>query len=132
LFSRKPDNIVLPEDFHLTPIPTDEELSSLSAMLLHDDFYEFTIKNCDVHDGLMVANELALIALKVKAYLNNQQRKADGHVIREDDVVKHEKDVLKLIATLNGNILADCPDIIKEDISVYIALLRTEKTDIRG
>lgn len=132
LFSRKPDGITLPEDFHLTPIPTDEELSSLSAMLLHDDYYTFTLDNCSVQDGLMVANELALITLKVKAYLNNVQRKEEGHKIQENDIVKHKKDVLKLIATLTGTEQISCPDIIKEDISSFIAIIKEENFDIKG
>lgn len=123
LFSRKPDGITLPEDFHLTPIPTNEQLSSLSAMLLHDDYYEFTLKNCEVHEGLMVANERSLIVLKVKAYLNNLQRKAEGHQIQSNDIEKHKKDVLKLAATLASTDQVNCPDIIKEDISNYIQLL---------
>jgi hypothetical protein len=132
LFSRKPDGIILPEDFHLTPIPTDEELSSLSAMLLHDEYYNFTLKNCDIQEGLMVANELALIALKAKAYLNNRQRKLEGQVIREDDVTKHRKDVLKLVVTLTGNEEANAPDVIKEDIHSYINVLNEEQPDIKG
>jgi hypothetical protein len=37
LFSRAPDSLSLAEGSHLTPIPTDEEVSSLSAILLNDD-----------------------------------------------------------------------------------------------
>lgn len=132
LFSRKPDGITLPEDFHLTPIPTDEQLSSLSAMLLHDEYYEFTLKNCEVHEGLMVANERALIVLKVKAYLNNLQRKAEGHQIQSNDIEKHKKDVLKLAATLANTDQVECPDIIKEDISNYIQLLEAEDFNVTG
>jgi len=132
LFSRKPDGITLPEDFHLTPIPTDEQLSSLSAMLLHDEYYEFTLKNCEIHEGLMVANERALIVLKVKAYLNNLQRKAEGHQIQSNDIEKHKKDVLKLAATLASTDQVDCPNIIKEDISNYIHLLEAEDFNVTG
>lgn len=101
-------------------------------MLLHDDYYNFTLQNCDVQDGLMVANEMALITLKAKAYLNNLQRKADGHEIRENDIIKHKKDVLKLIATLTGNEEVNCPDIIKNDIATYVNLLKKEQPDIKG
>lgn len=132
LFSRKPDGITLPKDFHLTPIPTDEQLSSLSAMLLHNEYYEFTLKNCEVNEGLMVANERALIVLKVKAYLNNLQRKAEGHQIQSNDIEKHKKDVLKLAATLANTDRVDCPDIIKEDISNYIQLLEAEDFNVTG
>lgn len=132
LFSRKPDGITLPEDFHLTPIPTDEQLSSLSAMLLHDEYYEFTLRNCDIQDGLMVANELALIVLKIKAYLNNLQRKLDGQEIRSNDIDKHKKDVLKLAATLASTDHVECADLIKEDIANYISILEEEDFNVTG
>ena len=38
LFSRKPDLIELDLEMHLTPIPVDDDLSSLSAILLDDTF----------------------------------------------------------------------------------------------
>ena len=41
LFTRKLDAIQLPEDAVLTPLPMDEDISSLSAILLDDDYYEF-------------------------------------------------------------------------------------------
>lgn len=41
LFTRKLDAIQLPEDAVLTPLPVDEDISSLSAILLDDDYYEF-------------------------------------------------------------------------------------------
>lgn len=45
LFSRKPDFIDLPEGAVLSPIPVNEELSSLSAILLDEDYYQFLIEN---------------------------------------------------------------------------------------
>ena len=41
LFTRKLDAIQLPEDTVITPLPIDEDISSLSAILLDDDYYEF-------------------------------------------------------------------------------------------
>lgn len=41
LFTRKLDAIQLPEDAVLTPLPMDEDISSLSAILLDNDYYEF-------------------------------------------------------------------------------------------
>lgn len=128
LFSRKPETITLPEGFHLTPIPTDEEISSLSAMLLHDDYYEFTINNSSNEDGLMVANEPALLCLKAKAYLNNKKRKDDGHNVRNEDIEKHKKDVLKLAATLAGTYAISSQ--IKEDLKNYIQIVKSENPDI--
>ena len=39
LFSRKVDVIALPDNAVLTPLPIDEGISSLSAILLDDDYY---------------------------------------------------------------------------------------------
>ena len=41
LFSRAPDTLVLGDDSHLTPIPITEDVSSLSAILLDADYYQF-------------------------------------------------------------------------------------------
>ena len=40
LFSRKVDAIELPEEAVLTPLPMDEDVSSLSAILLDEDYYQ--------------------------------------------------------------------------------------------
>ena len=41
LFSRKPDILGSPLETVLTPLPIDDEISSLSAILLDEDYYEF-------------------------------------------------------------------------------------------
>jgi hypothetical protein len=41
LFARQPAVLDLAPDRHLTPIPMDEEATSLSAILLDDNYYDF-------------------------------------------------------------------------------------------
>ena len=41
LFSRKPDALQIAEGRHLTPLPMEEEVSSLSAILMDAEYYEF-------------------------------------------------------------------------------------------
>ena len=41
LFSRRPELIEPPADCHLTPLPIADEVSSLSAILLDDEYYDF-------------------------------------------------------------------------------------------
>lgn len=43
LFARNPDLLDLADDTHLTPIPVDKDLSSLSAILMNDDYYRFIL-----------------------------------------------------------------------------------------
>jgi hypothetical protein len=45
LFSRVPDIITFSGEGHLTPIPPGDEASSLSAILLNDDYYHNTPGN---------------------------------------------------------------------------------------
>jgi hypothetical protein len=52
LFCRKPDLIKEVEGMHLTDIPTGEEVSSLSAILLDDEYYQFALTNTQLINGL--------------------------------------------------------------------------------
>ena len=71
LFSRTPDVINFDADEHLTPIPVDDDLSSLSAILLNDDYYNYLIEHSQMEEGLHHASIEALICLKAKAFLSN-------------------------------------------------------------
>ena len=97
ILSRHSDLLEEPSDFHIEPIPDDEN-HSLSAIIMDDDFYDFTIHQANEEDGLMVANNLALIVLKMNAYLNLLAERAAGHQVNSDDIKKHRSDVLKLVA----------------------------------
>jgi len=50
LFSRKLDILGNFEDARFTPIPNEDELSSLSAILMNNDYYNFTLQNCETVD----------------------------------------------------------------------------------
>lgn len=132
LFSRRPDTIVATDGMYLTDIPTGEEASSLSAILLDDDYYNFTLANSENTDGLHHASEAALIALKARAFLNNKARKESGQAIQEDDVIKHKRDVIRLTAALDPGTVVDAPNVVKEDIQQFIEVLAEEKPDIKA
>jgi hypothetical protein len=70
LFSRIPDLLDLKEESHLTPIPVDDDISSLSAILLNEGYYNYTIDHSTVEDNIHIANTEALICLKAKAFLD--------------------------------------------------------------
>ena len=69
LFARSPDGFPLAEGSQLTPIPLDEALSSLSAILMDDDYYEFIMAGRRELDGLPWIGEKRLIPLKAIAWL---------------------------------------------------------------
>ena len=98
LLSRHSDLMGEPSGFHIEPIPTDELHQSLSAIIMDDDIYDFTIYQAEEIDGLLVANNLALIVLKVNAYLNLRKEREEGRKVNSKDINKHRSDVLKLVA----------------------------------
>ena len=96
LFCRAPDGITLAPGAHLTPIPVDDAIASLSAILLDNDYYEFVISGRREVDGLPGVGEDRLIPLKAVAWLDMKQRAERGEVIDARDIRKHANDVLRL------------------------------------
>lgn len=113
LFARNPDLIDLDEAAHLTPIPVDDDLSSLSAILLNNDFYHYMIENSVLENGLHRANTQALICLKAKAYLEIAERIANGSKEDTKQLRKHKGDVFRLAVMLTENDVFELPESIK-------------------
>lgn len=151
LLSRHSDLLGEPSGFHIEPIPTDELHQSLSAIIMDDDFYDFTVHQAEEVDGLLVANNLALIVLKVNAYLNLTKEREEGREVNGKDIKKHRSDVLKLVAAgaypepvvvvpkiydaiqsfvvdneQNTKALADALGVSEDDVHAYLEVLRDE------
>ncbi len=124
LLSRKPDLIELPEDIVIGPIPVGENLSSLSAIMLNYEYYHFTIANSIIVDGIHIANNIALIPLKAKAYINLTQAREDGQSINSADITKHKNDVIRLGLTLDPEICVSLPDSIHQDMVTFFEIVR--------
>lgn len=85
---------------HTEPLPIDGDVSSLSTIILDELYYNLTVRNSFVSNGLRFAAPLALMALKARAYLNLTADREAGKKINTKDIMKHRNDVLKLTATL--------------------------------
>jgi len=132
LFSRNPDIFDLSEDTHLTPIPTDEDLSSLSAILMNDDYYNFTKENSNVEHNLHCAGTTALICLKARAFLDLRTRKENGEQIDEKEIRKHKNDVVRLAALLTADDSRKLPFSILTDMQHFMVMLSSEPTDYKA
>lgn len=95
---------------HTEPLPIDGEVSSLSTIILDEPYYNLTVQNSFVSNGLRYAAPLALMALKARAYLNLIADREAGKKVNTKDILKHRNDVLKLVATLTGasQAIVDC------------------------
>ncbi|MBC8487155.1 MAG: hypothetical protein ISS17_05935 [Bacteroidales bacterium] len=125
-YFRVPDILDVKEGSHLTPIPTDEALSSLSAILMDDDYYNFTLKNSQLTDGVHIANTEALICLKAKAYIDLANRKEQGEDISSKEIRKHKNDVFRFAALLAVDVVIELPDTIKLDLQNFSERIKNE------
>lgn len=137
LFSKDPDGIILNDGAHLTPIPVDEGLSSMSAILLDENYYKYTIANSDKsinqnddnpesEAGVYYARPNALICLKAFAFLNNTDRKADGHKVQSVDIKKHKHDVFRMLMMIPEDSRFELPDSIRTDMRKFIATIEND------
>jgi hypothetical protein len=129
LFCKVPDIIDIKDGAHLTPIPVEEGLSSMSAILLNEHYYNYTIQNSQVKDKVHFANPHSLICLKAFAYLNNLERKAAGQQVRTVDIKKHKHDVFRLIFMLPQGDVYDIPNDIKNDLQQFANAVKEDLPD---
>lgn len=121
LLSKHPDILGEPTGFHLTPLPIGDEIPSLSAILLDEEYYNHTIGSSIVEDDVRIASPLSLLCLKVKAFLNLTDEKETNPNIRSADIKKHRDDVFKLLAMrIDPFASAELSANMKEEIATFI------------
>ncbi len=96
LFSRRPDVLQVADGSHLTPLPVEEDASSLSAILLDDAYYDFIRAGRQELDGIPMVRPAQLIALKARAWLDLTERENRGEKIDSKTIKKHKNDVFRL------------------------------------
>ena len=108
IFSRNPDFIILEDDTVLTSLLIDDEISSLSAILLNEAYYELLKTGQKMVDGIPVLSPTCLIPFKAKAWLDLKERKLNGEQVDSKNIKKHKNDVfrLALLITANGYTLS--------------------------
>ena len=127
LFSRTPDMLVLGDDSDLTPIPVEEDVDSLSAILLDENYYQFIHQHKVEIDGVPVVTEVCLIPLKAKAWLDLTMRKKAGEKIDSKNIKKHKNDIFRLFQIISTELRIDLPDIILQDLHQYFVAISDEK-----
>ena len=125
LLSRHPDILGEPKGLTIEPLPVDEETSSLSAIIMDDDYYHFTISHSKLTEGIRHADSAALIALKARAYLNLMQDKANGRHVNSKDIKKHRSDVLKNVVIIEEGEI-EAPASIVDCVREFVASIRNE------
>jgi len=123
LFSRAPGGLLPTQGSQLTPIPFDEAVSSLSAILLNGEYYDFILTGRREVNGLPWVAEDRLIPLKAIAWLDLSTRKEQGEQVDAKNIRKHLVDVMRLTQLLASTTRIPLTAKIAEDMSRFLTAL---------
>lgn len=127
LFSRQPDGLNLPDEMNVTKVAVDEDLLSLSAILLDDKYYTAMQGSKTVIDGVSIIDQDLLIPFKAKAYLDLTRRKADGSKVDGKHIRKHRNDVFRLAQLLVPAQYVEVSDDIAADLRDFLNDVRNDE-----
>lgn len=133
IFSRRAEGLTLPEGMVLTPVPEADDILSLSAIILDDDYYALLQSLSRIVEGVRVLDERALIPFKARAHIDLRRRKQEGAEVKNEDIVKHKADVFRLGQLLPGDAAINLAPAIAEDLAQFLDLAAADDDfDPRG
>ncbi len=131
LFSKAPSFIEDPEGLTVVPLPAGDEVSSLSAILLDDDYYTYMKSGRKTLAGVTVLDEVHLVPFKAKAFLDLSSRKANGGKVDSSDIKKHKKDVFRLAQLFTPNTSSLLPEPIFADMAEFCEKVLAEGVPLK-
>ena len=119
LFSRNPGYHLEVEE-GIIPIHIDDDTSSLSAILLNDDFYSFMLEGRRTVDGISVLGAEYLIPFKMYAWIDLKHKKAEGKHVNEKDYNKHKNDVFRLLQIVDVDKRTEVNGLVRDSVEAFI------------
>ena len=120
LFSRRPGILNLPQGAVLTPIPVEDDVIRLSAILLEDSYYDALHSARQKLEGVAIIDETLLIPLKARAFLDLTARSQAGRSVDGRNIRKHRNDVFRLVQLLRSDAPITLPDPIRHDLQTFV------------
>lgn len=120
LFSKDPGYQLHDTDMVITPSHITDDISSLSAIMLNDDYYRFMLEGREVVDGVGVLSAEYLIPFKIRAWVDLTERKSSGGHVNDKDLKKHKNDVFRLYNLVVPERKIQTSEAMKEDIRKYL------------
>ena len=127
LFARRPVNIDLPEDAIYAWVPVDQDLISLSAILLDDAYFEALQTAKRQIDGVTIIDETLLIPFKARAVLDLTARSEEGANVDRKDIRKHRNDVFRLAQLLPEVARIELPESVRRDLRAFVEPARADE-----
>lgn len=121
LFARHPDFRLLDEASEIAPLPFDETVSSLSAIILDDVYYEFIREHAAPMAGVTTLNAIHIIPLKMRAHIDLNRRHDEGRSRNDKDLRKRRADVAELAKLLAPSARLELHDQMRQDAEDFLA-----------
>lgn len=116
-------------DSGLMPIHIDDEVSSLSAILLDEEYYRLLVENRASVGGIAVLSVEGLIPFKAKAWLDLSGKRAEGQAVDKKTVKKHRNDVCRLATLLAGNERPAMSEGVRADMRRFMEAYESDPVD---
>jgi len=116
----------------LTPIPIGDEGSSLSAILLDQNYYTLIQQQRTISEGVPTLKPEALIPLKTGAWLDLTRRKDAGEAVDSKSINKHKRDVFRLFTLLAADTNVPVGANIQDDLRGFIEGMRRSPPDLKA
>ncbi len=129
LFARPTSGIRLDYKGDLVPLHISEELSSLSAILLNEAYYDFLVHGRTVAENISVLDAVHLVPMKMKAWLDLTERKAEGKHVNDRDLRKHRQDIFRLFPLISADERVKTPDEVYRDIQQFLTAMENQPFD---
>lgn len=130
LFARS--KTLLQFDSVIIPLHIDDSVSSLSAILLNDDYYQLLLNGRTVINGVSVLSAKYLIPFKAKAWLDLREKQNSGIHVDSRDIKKHRNDILRIASGLSLGDKISLPMKIKTDMDLFVQALQNDHPNLKS
>lgn len=124
IFSKQQDWLTIIDNQRIIPIYISDDISSLSAILLNEDYYSFLKNSTTVVEGISLLKAEYIIPFKAKAWLDLKERKANGEHVDSKNIKKHKNDIFRLSMLLTEKNHLKIPNTVKEDMEAFIKVMK--------
>ena len=114
----------------MTIVRTNSKISSLSAILLDDDYYEFLKQGKVTVDRVTVLDAAYLIPFKAKAWMDLTNRKAAGEHVDNKNIKKHKNDVFRLTELIDPTVKITAPQGVYTDVQEFVQRMQNESVNV--
>jgi hypothetical protein len=128
LFSRQPAGLVLPDHVEVTRLTVEDDIISLSAILLDDDYYAALKKAKTIIEGVSILDESILIPFKARAFLDLTERKANDGAVKGRDIKKHRNDVFRLLQLISQDHRIEVAQPISADLARFVESVEDDES----